>query len=411
MKLLHRALRKLVVASAVLTLILTPGTATKPVPRRTAKAAEPVFGTFIHVDAAALHDATLRRGVARRYGTVVIHGPTDSATIRTLHDLNPALKILTYEEAAALNEAETSMLLANHPQWLARDAHGKLIHPRAIPDKTLGDLTNPRFRAWRSRQVVREVSLGADGSYYDTLASFWPATFYTGRPHIDGAPVTDAAWRDANVALVNRTRGLTQKPLIANGFGISGGITYHEHQDDSDRLIAAADGVQLENWTRASRTQVDVFKDEVGWQQDLSYLRSLAHRDKIALAYTKVGVPATREQLRNLRDYALGSFLLGIAPGRASFSFDDQDLETLPSLRSDPPWSVELGPPTSGMTDADVRVRGFTGGRLSVNPTSDAQTFDGISMPAHTMLVESASGRRRVSADSSSQPCRARLLR
>jgi hypothetical protein len=286
-----------------------------------------------------------------------------------LHNRRSGIVLLAYEKAAGLNNTEAANFRITNPDWIAKDANGNEIHPQNIQDVTLGDLTNPSFRAWQAGKIAgpQEVGTGADGAFIDTLGAYFPTEFYSARPvHPGGVPVTDAEWRDASADLVTRVKAATGKPVIANAFGLGTGRAYYRAPTDGDVLINAADGVQIENFTRTANAPLGQYLTAEQWDQDLAFLELLGSRSKTAVAYTKVNVAASPSELTSLRDYALGSFLLAYAPGRSYVGFDDG--AAIPAVTSDAPWARNLGSPTAARTrsGSDGWARQFTNGQLSV---------------------------------------------
>jgi hypothetical protein len=311
------------------------------------------WGTFVQVATKDLDAGAVRQSVAQAYSTVVLRGPITSSLVTDLHQRRSGIVLLAYDKAAGLNAADVQALTRAHPDWIAHAANGAVIHPRNIPDTTLADLTNPDFRAWQAQQIAAEVRAGADGTFVDTLGAYFPSDFYTARPVVNGAAVTDAAWRDGSVDLIRKVKSLTGKPLVANGFGLGSGQAYYAAAASADLLIAAADGVQIEGFTRWGGAAVGFFRTKAQWDQDLAFLELLGARGKTVLAYTKVAAGASAAQLTSLRDYALGSFLVAFAPGKASFGFDDG--KRIPTVVSDPAWARALGAPTGLRSRVDSR--------------------------------------------------------
>ena len=324
------------------------------------------WGRFAHIATADLAGAAARQSVAQSYDLLALRGALSKGLFTDLHQRRAGITLLAYEKAAGLSDADVKTLTATHPEWIAKDRQGKAIHPGNIPDTTLADLTNPAFRAWQAQQMADEVAMGADGAFIDTLGAYFPSEFYTAKPFINGVAVTDAAWRDGSVDLIRRVKTTTGKLVIANGFGLGSGAAYNRAPADSDALIAAADGVQIEAFTRTGDAPAAQFRKPIPWEQDLAFLQLLGSRGKIALAYTKVNKGGTPAQLASLRDYALGSFLTAFASGRSYFGFDDG--HRVPTLTSDAPWGTSLGGPSAARAKAgpSTWTRQFTNGTLTV---------------------------------------------
>jgi hypothetical protein len=328
-------------------------------------AASPVVA-FAHIATKDLGTAGARQAATQAYGLLILRGAIQASLLSDLHSRRDGLVLLTYEKGAGLSAAEAKA----HPEFIARDSAGTPIRPKNIADTTLADLTNPAFRAWRTSQIADEVALGADGAFIDTLGAYFPPDFYTGRPIVNGVSVADTAWRDASVDLIKRVKAATQKRVVANGFGLGSGAAYYKAPGKVDQLINAADGVQIEGFTRWSDAPAAQFRKTQQWEQDMAFLALLGGRGKLALAYTKVGTRATAAQLASLRDYALGTFLVAFTPGNAAFGFDDG--RPIPAVSSMAPWAQALGAPAGARAPAGPGAwsRSFDRGTLTVRVAS-----------------------------------------
>ncbi|MBA3652647.1 MAG: hypothetical protein H0W70_00475, partial [Actinobacteria bacterium] len=331
-----------------------------------AAASARAFGTFAHVATGDLAVTATRQRVAQSYATVVLRGALSAPLLSDLHSRRAGITLFAYEKGAGLGSADAATFRQSHPEWIAHDVKGNEIRPLNIAGTTLADLTNPAFRAWQAQQIAAEVSLGADGAFIDTLGAYFPVEFYSARPVIAGVPVTDAAWRDASVDLLRRIKTATGKTVVVNGFGLGTGAAYYKASAAADALIAAADGVQVEGFTRWGDAPAAQVRKAPQWDQDLAFLSVLGAKGKLAYAYTKVNASATAAQLTALRDCALGSFLLAYTANRSSFGFDDG--KRVPVIASDAAWAANLGSPTAGRARAGATgwSRPFAGGVLTV---------------------------------------------
>ena len=242
---------------------------------RGAPAPAPAFGTFVHVATNDLGTASARQAVADAYSIVILRGQLSSSIFADLRQRRPGIVLLAYEKSAGLNASDVSTIAANHPEWIARDASGAAIHPRNIPGTSLGDLTNAGFRAYQASRIAAEVRMGADGAFLDTLGTYFPPDFYTGRPTVAGRLVTDRAWRDGSVDLVRRVKAATDGTVIVNAFGLGTGNAYARSPADADVLIAAADGVQIEGFTRWGDAPAGQVRRTNQWDQDLALVELL----------------------------------------------------------------------------------------------------------------------------------------
>ncbi len=328
------------------------------------------WGTFAHIATNDLGTDAAKQTVTKNYNLLALRGGLTTSLFAELHQLRPGITLLAYEKAAGLSAADVKTITATNPEWIAKDRSGKTIHPKNIPDTTLADLTNPAFRAWQAAQMAAEVARGADGAFIDTLGVYFPTEFYTAKPYVKGAAVTDATWRDGSVDLVKRLKVATGKMVIANGFGLASGQSYSKAPASSDMLIAAADGVQIENFTRAGDQPATTFRKAAQWEQDMTFLELLGARGKTVLAYTKVNSGGTTATLTTLRDYGLGTFLAGFAPGKAYFGFDDG--RRIPAMVSDPTWATGLKAATAARKKAGTNTwtRQFGSGKLTLKVAS-----------------------------------------
>ena len=334
----------------------------------TARATE--WGTFAHIATNDIADEDDRDDVVQSYDLLALRGKLTPELLADLRTRRPGIVLLAYDKAAGLSDSEVAVIEDTNPEWIALDEDGDEIHPQSIPDVTLGDLTNPAFREWVTNKFVAEVASGTDGVFIDTLGAYFPEEFYTARPVVNGDPVTDAAWRDGSIDLITRIKAATGSTVVANGFGLQNGKNYTDHQADADQLIAAADGVQIEAFTRNSGASASQYATATRLNQDIGFLDSLRARNKLTLAYTKVRVSASSSELDDLRDYALAAFLLGFAPGQSYFGISDD--EPIAGVSSDASWARGLGAPTAPRvrSDGEEWSRQFTGGRLTLRAGS-----------------------------------------
>jgi hypothetical protein len=208
------------------------------------------FQTYAFVNSKQLSSSVIAANDA-----VIVKGRAQPSQLALAGAPGARAFLVNYEQAAALNSTEASYAEAHG--YLAQTCSGELIHPRNIPQVTLMDLTNPAALQWRAAMISDETATGYDQTYLDTLGSYFRDAHYTGHPCHDGVPVTNEEWRDASIALVQAVKANTGKPVIANGAGLGSGGGYFRHQADSDLLIAAADGVQIEHFAR-NNTEKDV---------------------------------------------------------------------------------------------------------------------------------------------------------
>lgn len=308
----------------------------------------------------------MRTLLAQRYGALIIKGAPTQANVDDLRAKRVGIRLIRYEDATGLTSTEKDT--ANASGWMAKDVAGNLVQPVADSSRWLLDLTLPDARTWRADAVRADVVLRSfDGAYLDNLGAYFPSTFYTTpRIYHGTTPVTNTEWRDACVTFINLVKAQTGVEFVlVSGFGLTTGREYYEHKPDADLLIAAAHGVEIEDFTRDVADPALTFRSEGAWSQDMSLLQALGASSKQAFIRTGVSSAAgasTQDKVR-LRDYALGSFLQTAKEDISYFSWQDETLTVDQQLPSDngalailgapegaPPLEVPVEPPLAGVT-------------------------------------------------------------
>jgi len=328
------------------------------------------FGLYHHVPAGDLEKPALRQDLTTNFSLVTVRGDEGSTTagVGDLLKNRGNTAVYLYRRGTAVSEEDAAALGRDHPDWVAHDAAGKVVTSNA--GGQVIDITNPAVREWLVSGVTRDVKAGAyDGVYLDVLGSFFSARFYSGRPVIGGTPLADAGWRDASIAVVKAVKAATGKPVVANGFGLQNGKNYADHKADSDLLIAAADGIQIEQFVRNGNMGLDKYKATKRWREDVAFVAALGREGKIVLADTRVRSTADVAAVGRQREYALASFLLG-AEGPARFRFaEGAGTGTVDGGMSE--IISGLGPPlAAAKNEGDVMSREFANGDVRVNPTT-----------------------------------------
>ena len=338
------------------------------------------FGLYHHVVA-----TDVNRDATTGFALVTVRGDNSTITpgLKDLLDNRGNAKVYLYRRGTAVSDDDVTTLQRDHPDWLARDAAGKIVTSNAGGDVI--DITKAPVRNWLVDGLQRDVKTGAyDGVYLDVLGSFFSQRFYSGRPVIDGLPLADAAWRDASVALIGQVKQATGKPVIANGFGLQGGKNYLDHQADSDKLIAAADGIQIEQFVRNGNLALDKYENAARWRDDVALLQSAGRLGKTVLADTRVRQSGDAAAVARQRTYALASFLVG-AEGDARFRFaEGAGTGTVDASMAD--TINALGAPLEdARTVGSTMVRRFTGGSVRVDPVTHVADISGVSSSASAM--------------------------
>jgi hypothetical protein len=332
------------------------------------------FGLYHHATATDLEKPAFRHELASSFSLVTVRGDGGSVAGGVgefLHNRGNAAVFL-YRRGTAVSDDDAATLARDHPDWLAHDQAGNVVTSNAGGDVI--DVTKPAVREWLVAGIERDVRAGQyDGVYLDVLGAFFSARFYSARPVINGTPLADTAWRDGSVALINAVKAATGKPVIANGFGLQNGNNYLDHKADADQLIAAADGIQIEQFVRNGNQALDRYKPTARWRADIDFLSVVGRLGKIVLADTRVRAGADKVAVGRQGEYALASFLIGaegparfrFAVGAATGTVDESASTTI----------AELGLPKGRAKEANgAFTRLFANGEVNVNPaTHDAR--------------------------------------
>jgi len=197
-----------------------------------------------------------------QYDYVVDKGASDVARIHA-----SGARAVNHEPGFALNSDEA--VYARSRGWLAKTCSGAEIHPVNISQVVLMDASIPAAVAWRTDIFAKQTNEGKfDASLIDTLRAAFPADHYDGVP----CNLNTLAWVDASVATVDQLQAKTNKPVFANGRGLGNAKWYNSVKANADRIINAADGIQIEQFAR---------NDPVA---DTKYLKMLGDLGKYAFA-------------------------------------------------------------------------------------------------------------------------------
>lgn len=324
-------------------------------------------GLYQHVVAEELESPSFRGALAPAHDLITIRGSEgrDDA-VRSLIGSKGDTLVFLYRMGTAVSEETGEELKQDHPGWVAEDRSGKVVTSR--PGNYVINITNPEVRAWLVSQIESSVGrLGYDGVYLDVLGSFFSERFYSARPVVEGGRLEDADWRDASIALVNEVKRATGKPVFVNGFGVQSGKNYEDHRADSDKLIEASDGIQIEQFTRTGDMALSRSKNPEAWRSDLELVAKVSGQDKLVLVNTRVKESSDDAALARVRDFALASFLIA-SQGPALFQFGGtgagNQAETL--NRAIKALGAAAGPPEEF---EGASVRRFANGVVAANPS------------------------------------------
>ena len=314
---------------------------------------------------------TLSRALAqaRAFRYITARPLTYRDFVHDMKQANPGLTIAAYVNGTFAQPAAASSM----PEaWFSHDANGA-----RITSNNWGNyLMNPTNAGWvqsRVDQCNHELSIsGYDGCFIDMLGTE-PLTFdYLSSTPINpatGQPWTTTQWLAATThigaAIAN---GTAPRPILVNGLGT--GWRYFDAAAPTSRLFGSVDVAMAEGFTRGAGNALTLYRAEDKWRQEVDMIADAEAHGKRVLAYTKVWVSATQQQLDDLHRYALATFLLG-TNGSSSFCFSPGPGYIDP----DPWWSTAIGAPTGPYgKNGGVYQRTFTNGKVLVNPTTTAVT-------------------------------------
>lgn len=311
--------------------------------------------------------------LASRFDVVVLTR-NDEAFRDQLKAADPSLQVLQYVLAneiqdagsaqpwrnqAAWNTGDAAALLAQHPDWFARDEAGRPLAKGIGGGRTIYTM-DPAQSGWTDylvdRVLAHNVEAGWDGVFLDNVEMSLGKRRREGR--IPVAHSTDAAWQDAmvgHVAAVHRAFAAAGRPVWANV--IEGGDTAAEIERLAPHLEGTMDESFGTGWDQSPRTGSS-------WERDLAAVEARAARGDHSLLVAQGG----RNDQAALR-YAFASYLLVAGP-TVSFRYADHA-----TAYAEVWWNDEFDRALGAPTGPRYRVgngwaRDFEGGRVTVDPTA-----------------------------------------
>ena len=307
---------------------------------------------------------------ARNFDIIVAHMATYKPWVAQMKQANPSLELDVYVNGTFSSTKSSTQ----YPEsWYARDRNGNKIMAKGFNTW----LMDPRNAAWVGEVTnvcrYRLTYSGYDGCFLDVLGtSGLNPTSVTSLP-VDprtGETWTKKDWMDATSALGASVRAaIAPRPIAANGLGF--GVPYFDPAAPRERLLDGVPTAMSEVFVREPRGAVGTYRNEVTWKKDVDMVADAVARGSRIVVTTKVWATATDAQIDAWHRYALATFLLGYAPGRAFFTFRSDHLHSTPS----PYWDVNIGTPSGAYTKSgSVYKRVFSNGLVLVNPTTSRAT-------------------------------------
>ncbi len=311
-------------------------------------------------------------------------GPVYGNMITQLHAWNPTVKVLVYDLGPYTTggSAEYTTLMAQHPDYFARDSSGRLITVKAasgspaFSNNYLMDEANPGWQAEEASRILTNVNkYGFDGGYVDSMGP-GPFTGTTTGVPIDpstGQVFTKMSWMQAagqTLSVIKAAIG--SKYLFSTGLVNGSEFTSFTHYL-SDSTV---DGVQTDSWLRVANSSPSQFPSASTVAANLAMVQTLNAQGKAFYGWTKVWTSATAAQQSAWNTYALAAYLL------VDDGVNDYYLYSAPSSASDrstiyfPNELDALGAPAGAFVlSGTVYTRSFQNGSVTVNTSTDTATI------------------------------------
>jgi hypothetical protein len=307
---------------------------------------------------------------AENFDIIAAHLATYKPWVSQMKAVNPDLELDVYVNGTFSSTKSSTQ----YPEsWYARDRAGNKIMAKGFSTW----LMNPRSAGWIGEVTAlcqyRLGYSGYDGCFLDVLGtSGLNDTSVTSLP-IDpttGVEWTKKNWMDATSTIGASVRAaIAPRPVMANGLGF--GVPYFDPAAPRERLLDGVTTAMSEVFVREPSAPVNFYRNEVTWKKDVDMVADAVGRGSRIVVTTKVWSTASAAQIDAWHRYALATFLLGYAPGKAFFTFRSDHLHSTPS----PYWNVDIGVPTAPYAKVGgVYRRAFSNGLVLVNPTTASAT-------------------------------------
>lgn len=288
--------------------------------------------------------------------------------VERLHSVNPSLKLLVYNPGPYLNSSspEYAATMREHPEYFARDKHGKLITVPKFPKLTLMDQGVAGWRELHTRLAV-QLAAKSDGVYIDSLGAAPMGTGYTtGQPVKPSTKVayTATEWIDLGRQVLNSIKAAVgSKYVMFNG--LSDGGRYKK--ESAPLANSTADGGMSESFVRHATKPANYYPSATAFKDELDQMTSMASKGKAFFAWTKLWTGATEKERSDMGTFALATYLLGKSE-KTYFNYlpnDSSDRTTIFYANQ----QANIGAPTGNYTVVNgVYSRNFANGKVTVDP-------------------------------------------
>ena len=292
-----------------------------------------------------------------------------------------------YRDAYALYVNSHAQVVADHPDWVLRDASGnKLYIPYGCSNGSCpqfaGDFGNPAFRAWWIDWVKRDLARGYLGVFVDDVNMDWrvgngSGVFVNPIDPRTGGPMTQADWRRYMAEFMEQVRqAMPTAEIVHNVIWYAGATSGADTEPSIARQLRAADVINLERGVNDSG--ITNGTGRFGYETFLGYV-DRRHESGRSVVFDSVATTQAATE------YGMASYLL-VNNGLDRY---DNNWRSVP----DDWWSgydVSLGSPRGPRYAWNgVLRRDFERGTVLVNqPGAATQT---VSLPdAHTDLAGNA---------------------
>jgi hypothetical protein len=309
---------------------------------------------------------------ANAFPLLAAHERTYDGHVAAMHNANRDVIVLTYINAAYAEAGKAS----TYPEsWFAHDAAGNRVKSTYFGNYVM-DVSNPQW--WNNRADKCATLIAGndyDGCLLDLIGTGpLVAGQSTATPvnPTTGVKWTYAQWMTQTSKLADRVESRIPSAVIY-GNGLGSGYRYYKTPGATSVLFNSLDGMMAEVFVRSAKDNVNTYRNETMWKQDVDMLVDAANRRKTIFVTTKLWINTTTTQRNTWHQYALATFLLG-ASGDAYFTFlHDQDTPTA----THPWWDLNIGTPTAKYTktSSGIYQRNYTNGRVLVNPTTTNRTI------------------------------------